>query len=86
MARKRRSKIRTNPQRAGIACVYQELNIEKLLSITDNIFINKWIKRPGGLLDYKTMHKKAKEVMASLGQDIDRKAGRNLRHGRTTDD
>ncbi len=30
---------------AGIACVYQELNIEKLLSITDNIFINKWIKR-----------------------------------------
>lgn len=56
---------------AGIACVYQELNIEKLLSITDNIFINKWIKRPGGLLDYKTMHKKAKEVMASLGQDID---------------
>ena len=30
---------------AGIACVYQELNIEKLLSITDNIFINKWIKK-----------------------------------------
>ena len=56
---------------AGIACVYQELNIEKLLSITDNIFINKWIKGPGGLLDYKTMHQKAKEVMASLGQDFD---------------
>ena len=55
---------------AGIACVYQELNIEKL-SVTDNIFINKWIKGPGGLLDYPTMHKKAKEVMASLGQDID---------------
>lgn len=56
---------------AGIACVYQELNIEKLLSITDNIFINKWIKGPGGLLDYKAMHKKAKEVMESLGQDVD---------------
>ena len=56
---------------AGIACVYQELNMEKQLSITDNIFINKWIKGPGGLLDYKTMHKKAKEVMASLGQDVD---------------
>ena len=55
---------------AGIACVYQELNIEKLLSITDNIFINKWIKK-GTLLDYPTMHKKAKEVMASLGQDVD---------------
>ena len=56
---------------AGIACVYQELNIEKLLSITDNIFINKWIKGKNGLLDYPAMHKKAKEVMASLGQDVD---------------
>ena len=55
---------------AGIACVYQELNIEKLLSVTDNIFINKWIRK-GALLDYDTMHKKAKEVMQSLGQDID---------------
>jgi ribose transport system ATP-binding protein len=55
---------------AGIACVYQELNIEKLLSVTDNIFINKWLKK-GVLLDYDTMHKKAREVMLSLGQDID---------------
>ena len=55
---------------AGIACVYQELNIEKLLSVTDNIFINKWLKK-GLLLDYDAMHKKAREVMLSLGQDID---------------
>ena len=62
-----------NPQEAinaGIACVYQELNIEKLLSITDNIFINKWIHK-GRLLDYGTMHKKATEIMKSLGQDVD---------------
>lgn len=56
---------------AGIACVYQELNMEKQLSITDNIFINKWKKGPAGLLDYGYMNKKAKEVMASLGQDVD---------------
>jgi len=56
---------------AGIACVYQELNIEKLLSVTDNIFINKWIRNKSGLLDYPAMHNKAKEVMASLGIDID---------------
>ena len=56
---------------AGIACVYQELNIVPLLSITDNIFINKWIKNKSGLLDYPAMHKKAKEVMLSLGQDVD---------------
>lgn len=56
---------------AGISCVYQELNIEKLLSITDNIFINKWLKSKSGLLDYKQMNAKAKEVMLSLGQDVD---------------
>ena len=56
---------------AGIACVYQELNMEKLLSITDNIFINKWIKGKSGLLDYQEMNKRAKEVMLSLGQDVD---------------
>lgn len=56
---------------AGIACVYQELNIEKLLSVTDNIFINKWIRKKSGLLDYSAMHKKSGEVMSSLGIDID---------------
>ena len=66
---------------AGIACVYQELNIEKLLSVTDNIFINKWIHK-GLLLDYPAMHAKAKEVMASLGQDVDpRKAAGTLGMG-----
>ncbi len=62
-----------NPQEAidtGIACVYQELNMEKLLSITDNIFINKWYKK-GFLLDYASMNKKAKEVMKDLGQEVD---------------
>ena len=66
-------KVFKNPNEsaaAGIACVYQELNIEKLLSVTDNIFINKWVKK-GLLLDYEAMHKKAAEVMQSLGQDID---------------
>ena len=66
---------------AGIACVYQELNIEKLLSVTDNIFINKWLKK-GLLLDYDAMHKKAEEVMKSLGQDVDpRKAAGTLGMG-----
>ena len=54
----------------GIACVYQELNIEKLLSVTDNVFINNWIKK-GILLDYEGMHKRAAEIMKSLGQDVE---------------
>ena len=66
-------KVFKNPNEsaaAGIACVYQELNIERLLSVTDNSFINKWTKK-GFLLDYEGMHKKAGEVMKSLGQDVD---------------
>jgi len=57
----------------GVACVYQELNIVRLLSVTDNVFINKTVKGKNGLLDYGYMHKKTKEVMASLGQDVDPK-------------
>ena len=55
----------------GIACVYQELNIIKLLSVTDNIFINNQIRAKGGWLDYRAMHKKAREIMQFLGQDLD---------------
>lgn len=54
----------------GIACVYQELNIETLLSVTDNVFINNWIKK-GILLDYDKMHKRAAEIMEDLGQEVD---------------
>jgi ribose transport system ATP-binding protein len=46
----------------------------KLLSITDNIFINKMIRKKNSrFLDYNEMHKKAHEVMASLGQEVNEK-------------
>ncbi|WP_313128090.1 sugar ABC transporter ATP-binding protein [Anaerocolumna sp.] len=69
---KQNMKTPSDAKNAGIACVYQELNIIKELSITDNIFINKFIhKNNSKFLDYKAMHKKAHEVMLSLGQDVD---------------
>lgn len=58
-------------QEAGIACVYQELNIVKLLSVTDNVFMGRLIKKPGGMLDYTKMKKQASESMKSLGQEVD---------------
>lgn len=59
----------------GIACVYQELNIVKMLSITDNIFVGHTLTRgKSPMLDYPKMHKKAKEIMQILGQDINPKA------------
>ena len=47
-------KVFRNPvqsREAGIACVYQELNIVKQLSVTDNVFMGRAIKK-NGLLDY----------------------------------
>ncbi|AQP48458.1 D-xylose ABC transporter ATP-binding protein [Tessaracoccus aquimaris] len=58
-------------QDAGIACVYQELNIVKQLSLTDNIFLNQFIKGRGGLLDYTAMHAKAEELLTSMGINVD---------------
>lgn len=68
--------VLANPNAAkqhGIGCVYQELNIVQELNITDNLFIGYYIKGKGPLLDYKTMHNRAHEIMNSLGQDVDPK-------------
>ncbi|WP_105616210.1 sugar ABC transporter ATP-binding protein [Vallitalea okinawensis] len=54
----------------GISCIYQELNIISELSVTDNIFLGHYLKK-SGVLDYTTMHKRAKEIMKRLGQDLD---------------
>lgn len=55
----------------GITCVYQELNIAKDLSITDNLFMGQYVKNKFGLLDYKYMNRRAREIMAELGQEIE---------------
>lgn len=68
-------KVFHNPneaKNAGIACVYQELNIVSQVSVTDNIFINQTIKKKNSiLLDNARMHREAHELMLSLGQDVD---------------
>ncbi|MFA6688335.1 MAG: sugar ABC transporter ATP-binding protein [Sphaerochaetaceae bacterium] len=63
---------------AGIACVYQELNIVKQLSVTDNIFMGRTIGK-GVLLDYDRMHRQAAEALESLGHpeiDVRMEAGK----------
>lgn len=67
-------KAPNDAKKAGITCVYQELSIVKLLSITDNVFMGNTLKKKGSpLLDYGTMHQKTHELMLSLGQDINPK-------------
>ena len=62
-------KVFHNPvqsREAGIACVYQELNIVRQLPVVDNVFMGRAIKK-GPLLDYDKMEKVAKDALSMLG-------------------
>lgn len=62
-------KVFHNPvqaREAGIACVYQELNIVKQLSVTDNVFMGRSVKK-GILLDYPRMYDEAAKALETLG-------------------
>lgn len=52
---------------AGIACVYQELNIVGLLPVVDNVFMGRKLVNRLGLLDYPEMHRQTKEALTMLG-------------------
>ncbi len=69
---KRNFKNPNDAKLAGVGCVYQELSTVKMLSVTDNIFMGNTIKKKKSpLLDYATMHRKAHDLMLSLGEDVD---------------
>ena len=64
-----KKKVFKNPvqaREAGIACVYQELNIVSQLSVVDNVFMGRAIKK-GPLLDYAKMEAVAKDALTTLG-------------------
>ena len=72
-----KKKVFKNPvqaREAGIACVYQELNIVSQLSVVDNVFMGRAIKK-GPLLDYAKMEAVAKDALTTLGHpEIDVRA------------
>ncbi len=58
-------------QKIGIATVYQEINLCPNLSVAENLFIGREPKTRFGLVDWRTMNKKAKKIMDDLGIDVD---------------
>ncbi|MCX7657068.1 MAG: sugar ABC transporter ATP-binding protein [Oscillospiraceae bacterium] len=65
--------VNRSPQEAqknGISTVYQEVNLCPNLSVAENLFIGMEPKK-GGFIDWKTMKKRAKEVLAGLDINID---------------
>ena len=68
-----RSIINHSPQEAqehGISTVYQEVNLCPNLSVAENLFIGREPKRVG-LIDWKTMNRKATELLSRLDMNID---------------
>ena len=53
----------------GIAAIYQEFNLIPYLSVTQNIFLGKELKK-GASLDKKRMRQEAEEILARLGVSL----------------
>lgn len=65
--------INKSPQEAqanGISTVYQEVNLCPNLSVAENLFIGREPKK-FGMIDWKTMNKKSRELLDKLSIDID---------------
>lgn len=57
-------------RRAGISVVHQEIKLAEPLSVAENMFLgNGQLKN--GLVDWKGMRRRAREIVEDLGMDID---------------
>lgn len=54
----------------GISLIFQELSLIPTLTVAENIFLNKEIKR-GGLIDYQAINKRSEQLLHDLGIDVD---------------
>jgi ABC-type sugar transport system ATPase subunit len=65
-------------QAAGIATIYQELSLYPELTVAENIFMGHQPRNRFGWLDWGTMNRRAREILASLDihdMDVTRKVG-----------
>lgn len=61
----------------GITAIYQELNIVKQLTVAENVFLGREVKK-GRLLDRTHMIQRASELLKDLGQEINPKLPINM--------
>ena len=63
----------TNDSAGTIAAIYQHSTVYPYLSVTENIFIGHETLAGAGFINWNEMHKRAKELLLSLGCDINPK-------------
>ena len=64
-------------QEAGIATIFQELDLVPTLNVAANLFLGRELVRPGGLLDKAAMRREAEQRLQSIEMaiDVDRPVG-----------
>lgn len=64
-------------QHAGIVTIYQELNLLPEMSVAENMFLGREPCRGGlmgGLIDWRAMHARARQILSDLGLSLDPRA------------
>jgi ABC-type sugar transport system ATPase subunit len=62
----------------GISVIYQERQILKEMTVSENIFLGDWLKTKSGAIDFSLMNKKTAEIAARFGLNLqpDEKVGK----------
>jgi ABC-type sugar transport system ATPase subunit len=68
--RERRFRNTREAEKAGIAIIYQELNLVPELTVAENIFLGREPIRWGGMVDYARMNDAAKDILMDLHFEI----------------
>jgi D-xylose transport system ATP-binding protein len=65
------AKSTRSAENAGIAMIYQELNVELDLSIGENIMLGSWPRKKNQLVNWRLLHQKAEEALNILNVFLD---------------
>jgi simple sugar transport system ATP-binding protein len=57
--------------RLRVACVYQKSTIIPELTVAENLFLNRYSPGPGGLIGWKTLRAKARDLLRTWSVDVD---------------
>jgi len=55
----------------GVGMIHQELNLVPDMSVADNIFLGQESRNRRGAIDRKSMHRRARELLARVGLPLD---------------
>ncbi|MFE2756688.1 sugar ABC transporter ATP-binding protein [Actinosynnema sp. NPDC059335] len=57
--------------RRRVACVYQKSTIIPDLTVAENLFLNRYDRGPTGLIRWKALHAKARDLLETWSVDVD---------------